>query len=114
MPMVMDIVRDGMATGRGRSLNLLGELLTEWLLAHKTEAEKLVEEKTLTGAMQAIMEAARKQGGSWAAVDDQEALHIALAYFGITPAEDAAPVGRATGTIPATADALDLDALLGG
>mgnify|MGYP001301550275 CR=1 FL=1 len=114
MSMVMDIVRDGMATGKGRSIHVLGELLTDWLLLHKAEAEKTVEGKTLSGALQAIMETARKQGGSWGVVDDQEGLRIALGYFGVTPPGDTAPIGRATGNVPAIPDALDLDALLGG
>ena len=122
MPMVIDIVRDGMATERGRGIGVLGELLTEWLLAHKAEAEQVVEGKTLSGAMQAIMEAARKQGGSWGVVDDQEGLRIALAYFGVTDAGTAAcdgskgnaPNGHTDGGVKTPADALDLDALLGG
>lgn len=108
MPMVIDIVRDGMATANARSITVLGEVLTDWLLKHKAEAEKTVDGKTMTGAMQAIMEVARKQGGSWAAVDDQEALSIALAYFGVTDA------GTSSSAPKPAADALDLDALMGG
>lgn len=114
MPMVIDIVRDGMATGQGRSLSVLGELLTDWLLLHKAEAEKTVEGKTLSGALQAIMEAARKQGGRWGVVDDQEGLRIALGYFGVTSPEDTAPTGHTIRSVPPVPDALDLDALLGG
>ena len=120
MPIMIDIVRDGMAAAQGRSLNVLGELLTDWLLLHKAEAEKTVEGKTLSGAMQAIMEVARKQGGSWGVVDDQEGLRIALAYLGADAktAGDSAPTPRATVTAHAatacqTDSALDLDALLG-
>ena len=114
MPIMIDIVRDGMAAAQGRSLNVLGELLTDWLLLHKAEAEKTVEGKTLSGAMQAIMEVARKQGGSWGVVDDQEGLRIALVYFGITLTENTVPTDHVTSSVPHIPDALDLDALLGG
>jgi len=109
MPMVIDIVRDGMATATAHSMTVLGEVLTEWLLAHKAQAEQVVDGKTLTGAMQAIMEVARKQGHvGWGVVDDQEGLRIALAYFGVTDS-------GVTGSAPKpAADALDLDALMGG
>lgn len=111
MPMVIDIVRDGMATQHSRGIGLLGELLTEWLLSHKAQAEQVVEGKTLSGAFDAIKDAARKQGGSFGVIDDQEAMHIALSYFGIKGTEasgDAVKPGKPT------ADALDLDALMGG
>ena len=35
MPMGIDMIHDGMATERGRDQNLLGELLIDWLLAHR-------------------------------------------------------------------------------
>ena len=107
MPMMMDIVRDGMAAVGNRSLNMLGELLTEWLLAHK--AEQVVEGKTLSGAFEAIKDAARKQGGNCGVVDDQEALRIALGYFGIVDVS-----GDAVKASKPTDDALDLDTLMGG
>ena len=115
MSMLIDIVRDGMAKDGSRAIKVLGDLLTEWLLARPELAELEGGEKTLAGAMDAIKDAARKQGGSWGVVDDQEGLRIALSYMGVN-------ADKAGTTSPVTADAiyagqtnsaLDLDALLG-
>lgn len=111
MPMVIDIVRDRMATAKARSVSVLGEVLTEWLLAHKAEAEQVVEGKTLSGAFEAIKGEARKQGGNCGVLDDREALRIALIYFGITCVDASAEPVKAP---KPAADALDLDSLLGG
>ena len=104
-----------MAKDGSRAIKVLGDLLTEWLLARLELAETEAGEKTLSGAMEAIKDAARKQGGSWGVVDDQEGLRIALAYLGV----DAKMAGASVPApmVPAQAaqmdSALDLDALLG-
>lgn len=115
MSMLIDIVRDGMAKDGSRAIKVLGDLLTEWLLARPELAELEGGEKTLAGAMDAIKDAARKQGGSWGVVDDQEGLRIALAYLGADTktAGDSAPTPRATAPAARMDGELDLDALLG-
>jgi len=105
MSMMMDVVRDGMAKSSARPMQILGEMLTDWLLKHPAEAERAVDDKkTLAGAMSAIEDVARKQGGKCGVVDDQEALRIALAYLGVKGAE---PTGDAHK--PAAADTFALD-----
>lgn len=115
MSMLIDIVRDGMAKDGGRAIKVLGDLLTEWLLARPELAEIEAKGKTLSGAMEAIKDSARKQGGNWGVVDDQEGLRIALAYLGVNAdkADTSVPVTATTAQVAQTDSALDLDALLG-
>lgn len=115
MSMLIDIVRDGMAKDGGRAIKVLGDLLTEWLLARPEHAELDAGGKTLSGAMEAIKDAARKQGGSWGVVDDQEGLRIALSYLGVNMDKvgTSAPVAADAACAGQTNSALDLDALLG-
>lgn len=115
MSMLIDIVRDGMAKDGSRAIKVLGDLLTEWLLENPVIAEMDAGQKTLSGAMEAIKDAARKQGGSWGVVDDREGLRIALAYLGVDSkmAGDSAPTPRATAPAARMDGELDLDALLG-
>ena len=116
MANIMDAIRDGMAKEHtSRAMQVLGELLTEWLLKHPEQAEKDAGTKTLSGAMGAIREEARKQtkqqGGNVGVVDDQEGLRIALEFLGVASGEAAVADLRPS---PAQAvDELDIDALLG-
>ena len=104
MSSLMDAVRDGMAANtENKSLCLLGDLLTDWMLKNQRHAAAATTDgKTLKGAMDAVRDEAKKhQTGNCGIVSDQDALQIALGYFGIKQ-ESKAP-----------ADTLDLDALLG-
>ncbi|NLV59214.1 MAG: hypothetical protein GXY67_10675 [Clostridiales bacterium] len=50
MANIMDAIRDGMAKEHtSRAMQVLGELLTEWLLKHPEQAEKDAGTKTLSG-----------------------------------------------------------------
>ncbi len=101
---LIDAIRDGMAANAGnKPLCLLGDLLTGWIMKNqRLAAGAKVGQKTLKGAMDAVRDEAKKhQTGNCGIVSDQDALKIALTYFGIRH-ESKAP-----------ADPLDLDALLG-
>lgn len=108
MTMIIDAIRDGMAKEHNNQPMLqLGELLSNWILQHNA-GEKDAGDKTLTGAMNAVRDEAKKhQSGGCACVSDTDALTIALRYFRIDNAGAAAPAAKLK------ADALDLDALLG-
>lgn len=124
---LMDSVRDEMAATKDRAVEQLGKLMTVFLTAHP-EAEAQ-EGKTLSGAYEALREAARKgQNGGCYAMADGEALRLALGYYGIsgygTTDEDVmrmilahygACAARASAPAKAqTQDDLDIDRMLGG
>ena len=124
---LMDSVRDEMAATKDRAVEQLGELMTVFLTAHPdAEAQ---EGKTLSGAYEALREAARKgQKGGCYAMADGEALRLSLTYYGIKGydmtdgdvlqmilAHYGVAAGKASAQSKArTQDDLDIDSILEG
>lgn len=96
----VDKIRDEMAKGKGRYVQVVGEYLTDYLLGH-TEAEAAIldSKKSIAGSLEEMKKEARKEAVNGCGVlDDQTAFGIVLKYFGIK--------GEATeGTSSGTADA---------
>lgn len=121
----MDAVRDEMArAAQDGAIQMIGNILTELLRMRPEIAPQLAAEgKSLKGALEEMKkEAAKHRQGSWACLDGMTGARIALEYYGIHAdgLEDAvrhalAPEARSCAAEhrPQTADALDIDALLG-
>lgn len=78
----IDAIRDEMAKTRDKPAAMLGELITLLLPRHPEWEEALsAKGKNLKGAFAAIYDAAKKAKQS--VMTDPEALHYALAYYGI-------------------------------
>ena len=116
MSMMIDMIRDGMAASHDDAgMQLLGGLLTEWMLARPGQAGADAGDKTLKGALGAMRREAEKvKKGNCAVISDAEGLRIALAYlYGAGAAKDAAGIGGESAKPPADEwAALDLDALM--
>lgn len=131
----MDSIRDEMAkNAKDGAIGIVGEFMTALLNDRPEIAEKITaKNKSLSGAMKAISEEARKhKTGNYAALDFNTGLNVVLEYFDIPKLEPAqimniafsiagaqgeppaqpAPVRRKAK--PEVADALDIDALLDG
>ena len=104
----IDKLRDEMAANTGfDALNALGDMMCDYLCAHRSAAAQILTEgKTLQGAMKNMEEYARKNRGknNYACVPPSKAMELTLAYYGI--AETAA-------STPASGFDVSLDDLLG-
>ena len=114
----IDKLRDEMASEtKNPGVAVLGEIMTEKLLSQPEIAGKILTEgKTLAGAFEQIRTYARtiaKNGCAY--VDDQKAMAILCAYYGIAAPDLETPSARhAIPHAEKQADsALDLDRLLG-
>lgn len=88
----IDKLRDEMAANtEDTALCVLGDMMCDYLRAHRSAAQILTEGKTLQGAMKRMEEYARKNKGknNCACVSPSKAIELTLAYYGIT--ETAAP-----------------------
>lgn len=81
----MDKIRDEMAKNGGRYVQVVGEYMTAYLLAHpEAEAAILSEGKTIAGSLKVMEAEARKvKTGNVAVLDDQTAFGIVLQYYGL-------------------------------
>lgn len=105
----MDKIRDEMAKGKGAYVRVIGEFLTDWLLKHPEDGEKIMADgKTIKGSLEAMrVYAQNHKEGNVAVVDDETAFGIVLEYFGIK--KGAKPEQPHT----SADDDFDLDALMG-
>ena len=127
----MDKIRDEMAKGKGRYVQVVGEYLTDYLHRHpEAESAILQKGKTIAGSLEAMKAAARKEAvDGCGVIDDETGFRIVLEYFGIkkepdvlsTPAnvlKETPNVLKETPemhkAVPIAPDPFDLDALLGG
>lgn len=132
----MDSVRDEMAkNAKDGAIGIVGEFLTALLNDRPEIAEKITaKDKSLSGAMKAMSEEARKhKTGNYACLDMNTGLNIVLKYFDLpemSPGEIMAIVHKAAGmpesisakpeSAPAQREAkpaandFDIDALLDG
>ena len=114
-----DKLRDEMAGTKKRYVQVVGEFLTEYLLAHpEAEAAILKKDKSIDGSLKEMEKAARKEAvGGCGILDDATAFGIVLKYFGIEAAQDAITAGGETPPLQTREqndDPFDLDALLAG
>ena len=81
----MDKLRDEMAKSQGKYVQVVGEYMTAYLLAHpEAEAAILTEGKTIAGSLKVMEAEARKvKTGNVAVLDDQTAFGIVLQYYGL-------------------------------
>lgn len=118
----MDAIRDEMAKGGNDYIEMLGELMTEYLRRHP-EHITAPDGKTLKGAFDKMREAAKKKqkGGSYA-MPPEEIFRELMEYYGMpgTPEDLAAcfmaAIGQSTPDAPPEPkpeDDFDLDALMG-
>ena len=133
----MDKLRDEMAKSKDKYVEVVGEYLTDYLLAHpEAETALLDKDRSIADSLAAVRKEAEKvKTGNMAILDDRTVFGIVLGYFGlksepdvIKKAEDvperAGDVPKKAGNVPKTAenvpapepepaDPFDLDALLG-
>ena len=124
----MDKIRDEMAKSKDNYVQVVGEYLTDYLLAHtEAEAALLDKGKSIEGSLAAVRREAEKvKTGNMAILDDRTVFRIVLNYFGlksepdVTKKADDAP--KTEGNVikqpvdvstEAKSDPFDLDALLG-
>ena len=124
----MDKIRDEMAKSKDKYVEVVGEYLTGYLLAHpEAEAKLLDSGKSIKGSLETVRKEAQKvKVGNMAVLDDQTVFGIVLGYFEIEaggeatssdPPQAAAHLplkGKAFGEAgkAAAPDPFDLDALL--
>lgn len=120
----MDKVRDEMAKGKGRYVQVVGEFLTDYLQRHpEAETAILTKGKTIAGSLEEMKKEAKKEAVNGCGVlDDETAFGIVLKYFGINPGQNVLNPGQNVlnpgGNVieaqkPTALDPFDLDALLG-
>ena len=86
----MDKLRDEMAKSKDIYVQVVGEYLTDYLLAHpEAEAALLAKGKSIEGSLAAVREEAEKvKTGNMAILDDRTVFGIVLKYFGLKPEPD--------------------------
>lgn len=129
----MDKLRDEMAKSKDNYVQVVGEYLTDYLLAHpEAEAALLDKGKSIKGSLETVRQKAQKvQQGNVAVLADRTVFGIVLGYFGIESGPDVLKTGPDVikngenvltvitdapgGTAGASSDPdpFDLDALLG-
>ena len=111
----MDKLRDELAKSKDNYVRVVGEYLTEFLLAHPEAEGKIMDaDKSIAGSLAAVRKEAEKvKSGNMAVLDDKTVFGIVLGYFGIEgepgtppPATQAPPLsgeafGNATMEAPA-------------
>ena len=125
----MDKLRDEMAATKDGSIQQVGEIMSAALMQHHGMADAILATgKTLKGAFNAMQSwASKHKNGNSAYVGPKQSAKLIGEYYGVEPdtllsaymrslmggqemAAEPAPQAKPQ----ATADALDLDALLGG
>ena len=81
----MDKLRDEMAKSKDNYVRVVGEYMTEFLLAHPEAEGKLLDSgKSIKGSLEAVRKEAEKvKSGNMAVLDDKTVFGIVLGYFGI-------------------------------
>ena len=81
----MDKLRDELAKSRDNYVRVVGEYLTEFLLAHPEAEGKIMDaDKSIKGSLEAVRKEAEKvKSGNMAVLDDNTVFGIVLGYFGI-------------------------------
>lgn len=126
----MDKIRDEMAKSKDKYVEVVGEYLTDYLLAHpEAETALLDKDRSIADSLAAVRKEAEKvRTGNMAILDDRTVFGIVLGYFGLKSEPDvikkAGDVPKTAEDVPKTAedvpapepepaDPFDLDALLG-
>lgn len=132
----MDKLRDEMAKSKEYYVQVVGEYLTDYLLAHpEAEAALLEKGKHIAGSLAAVRKEAEKvKTGNMAILDDRTVFGIVLGYFGLKSEADVLKTGEnvlkqpadvptvgkpdrsdddQSSPVPVAPDPFDLDALLG-
>lgn len=99
----MDKIRDEMAKSKDNYTQVVGEYLTDYLLAHpEAEAALLAKGKSIAGSLDAVRKEAKKvKTGNMAILDDRTVFGIVLGYFGIKSEQDV-PAEAGTSFDPAS------------
>ena len=81
----MDKIRDEMAKSKDNYVQVVGEYLTDHLLAHpEAEAALLDKGKSIKGSLETVRKEAEKvKQGNMAILDDRTVFGIVLGYFGL-------------------------------
>lgn len=97
----MDKLRDEMAKSKDKYVQVVGEYLTDYLLAHpEAEAALLEKGKSIKGSLETVRKEAEKvKQGNVAVLDDRTVFGIVLGYFGLKSEPD---VIKAEGNVPKT------------
>lgn len=112
----MDKLRDEMAGSKSEGVQALGEGMTAWLREHPSAAGAILAKgKNIKGAFAAMEAYARGQKHTGCVVvTPDKAREIALKYYGIGASKDEPREATGQPVPHVAANALDLDALLGG
>jgi len=86
----MDKIRDEMAKSKENYVQVVGEYLTDYLLAHpEAEAALLEKGKSIEGSLAAVRKEAEKvKTGNMAILDVKTVFGIVAGYFGLKPEPD--------------------------
>ena len=86
----MDKIRDEMAKSKDNYVQVVGEYLTDYLLAHpEAEAALLDKGKSIEGSLAAVRREAEKvKTGNMAILDDRTVFRIVREYFGLKSEPD--------------------------
>ena len=92
----MDKIRDEMAKSKDKYVQVVGEYLTDYLLAHpEAEAALLEKSKNIKGSLETVRKEAEKvKQGNMAILDDRTVFGIVLGYFGIESGPDVLKTGE--------------------
>ena len=98
----MDKIRDEMAKSKNNYVQVVGEYLTDYLLAHpEAEAALMDRGKSIKGSLEAVRKEAEKvKQGNMAILDDRTVFGIVLGYFGLKSEPDVIKTGE---NVPAEA-----------
>jgi len=105
----MDKIRDEMAKSKDNYVQVVGEYLTDYLLAHpEAEAALLEKGKSIEGSLAAVRKEAEKvKTGNMAILDVKTVFGIVAGYFGLKPEPDVIKtegnVIKTEGNVPAEA-----------
>ena len=99
----MDKIRDEMAKSKNNYVQVVGEYLTDYLLAHpEAEAALLDKGKSIKGSLEAARKEAEKvQQGNVAVLDDRTVFGIVLGYFGLKSEPE---MPKTEGNVPKTGE----------
>jgi hypothetical protein len=91
----MDKIRDEMAKSKDNYVQVVGEYLTDYMLAHpEAEAALMDRGKSIKGSLEAVRKEAEKvRQVNVAVLDDRTVFGIALGYFGIESGPDVLKTG---------------------
>ena len=86
----MDKIRDEMAKSKDNYVQVVGDYLTDYLLAHpEAEAALLEKSKSIKGSLETVRKEAEKvKQGNMAILDDRTVFGIVLGYFGLKSEAD--------------------------